>query len=241
MKSARITGIAAACFASVLMMSMALASTASAHWLQCLNNTSTTTKYTSNTCSTASASGTWSWSEVTSTEEVRIKGSLKLTDKKVPIVGKVAVECYGEGVGDIGPGQHARIQTITTLSCRNVENCEKVEALASARNLPWQAEVTSETAAEPEQVLTGTTAGKEPGWVLKCKVLGVVEEDECVSEEGKPESLKLTNKATGTELLVLAKFQELRTAKCKVGGKESGVVSGSIAILKLGGVGLRVN
>ncbi len=255
MKSARIIGIAAACFASVLMMSMALASSASAApvWEQCSEGGSAT-KYSEHQCVKAEGGGKWQWNEISNSEEVRIKGSLRLTSTNVPIVKKVVIECSGESVGFVGPGIHGRITEVKTTpaQCKNIENCEKVEKI-EAVHLPWQTENTTVgtsvvallKSVKPEK-------GNEPGWAATCKVLGNVESNVCESEVGLPESLLLSNKETlngsTKELLVLATFQQLRKAACTLGGKETkeaGSVSGSLSILKLpvgteGPWGLRV-
>ena len=244
MKSARIIGIAAACFASVLMMSMAVsaaASAAEARWEQCSEGGSAT-KYTEHQCLKAGAGEKWQWNEIKEeTEAVKSIGSLKLADTKVPVVGKVVVECSGESIGDVGPKAFGRIQEVKTAKtqCRNVENCEKVEGI-EARNTPWQTEI-YETEGKVLGVLTGTT-GSEPGWKVTCKVLGVVDEDECLAVAGEPETLLLENKASGgeTPLLVLATFEHARKAKCSLKGEKSGEVTGSIPISKTNKWGLRV-
>lgn len=248
MKSARIIGIAAACFASVLMMSMALAASASAApvWEQCSEG-GTATKYTEHQCLKAGAGEKWQWNEVKATEEVRIKGSLLLRDNKVPIVGKVAVECSGESIGAVGPEIHGRINKVETSpgQCRDIENCEEIKKI-EAVHLPWQTENT-EVGGKPVAILrTGGTAGleKEPGWAVECKVLGVSDDDVCESPVEHPESLALKNDETknGTkiELLVLATFEKLRKARCSLKKEESGEVIGSISILKANEWGLRV-
>jgi hypothetical protein len=240
MKSMRIVGF---CLLSMFAMSMALAGTAQAKWEQCSEGPegSLPTKYKNHLCEEAAPSnaGRWQWNEVVGTEEVRIKGSLRLADTNT-IAGEAAVECSGESIGDIGPGQFARIQTVTTNAeqCRPLKVCEKVEEF-EARNLPWQVEAYN-TEGKHLSKLVGTTNG-EPGYKLKCKapIVGSIT-DECIQEEGKPESILLENKATGTELLVLATFQHLRKPHCTQGGKESGSVMGSVAILKANGWGLRI-
>src|SRR5580704_16925504 len=242
MKFIKIAGL---CLVAMFAVSMVAAGTASAApvWEQCSEG-GTATKYTEHQCLTAGAGEKWQWNEVKTTEEVRIKGSLRLSDTKIPIIGTVAVECSGESIGAVGPGIHGRITEIKTSAaqCRNVENCEEVKKI-EPRNLPWQTENT-EVGGKPVAILRAVTpgAGKEPGWALECKVLGISKEDVCENEEGKPESLALKNDATKngtkTELLVLATFEELRKAKCSVGGAESGRVKGSLSILKANEWGL---
>ncbi len=220
--------VAGLCLVAMFVMGMTLAGTASAAWEQCSEG-SGSTKYEAHQCTAASGTGKWQWSEVTSTEEVRLKGSLKITDTKVPIVGKVAVECSFEAAGYVGPGEHGRITEIkmSAAQCRNVENCEKVEK-AEARDLPWQV----------EQALESTGSG-EPGLDIECKVLGITKADECISEAEKPESLNFENRAAGSELFVLATFQNTSKAKCSVGGAGSGETAGNFAVSKTNGAGLK--
>src|ERR1700689_1479072 len=127
----RLIKIAGLCLASTFVMGMALAGTAQAKWEQCATEkaAAAATKYETNQCLKVQSGGKWAWQEVTGTEEVRIKGSLKLTTTGVPIVGTVAVECSGESVGAVGPGQLGRITSVSTSAaqCRNIENCEKIE------------------------------------------------------------------------------------------------------------------
>jgi hypothetical protein len=240
MKSMRIVGF---CLLSMFAMSMALAGTAQAKWEQCSEGPENVlpTKYKNHLCEEAAPSnaGRWQWNEVVGTEEVRIKGSLRLADTNT-LAGEAAVECSGESIGDIGPGQFGRIQEIKSEAkqCRAIKVCENVEEF-EPRNLPWQIEAYN-TEGKHFAKLVGTTNG-EPGYKLKCKapIVGSIT-DTCVQEAGKPESLLLANVATGTELLVLATFQSLRKPECSQGGKESGKVTGSVAILKANGWGLRI-
>jgi hypothetical protein len=237
------------CLAAMFAMSMVASATASAApvWEHCTKGpvNAQPTKYSEHGCSTlAQSTGEWNWREVNGTEEIRIKGSLLLSDTKVPIVGTVSIECSGEGEGFVGPKNHDRITKIETSPAQCVinKNCEKIEAV-EARDLPWQTEV-YETEGKQLDNISAAGAG-EPGWKVECKVLGLVEEDICTQEASKPESLVLLNKATtvGTEtqLLVLATFQHLRKAKCKVGGVESGEVKGSVALLQVNGWGLKIS
>jgi hypothetical protein len=233
--------------AAMFVVSMVAVATASAApiWEQCSEG-GTTTKYTEHQCLKAGSGEKWAWKEVAATEEVRIKGSLRLSDDNIPIEGKVVVECSGEAVGFVGPGIHGRITEVKTSAaqCRNIEHCEKVEKI-EAIHLPWQTENT-EVGGKPVTILKAVTtgAGKEAGWAVTCKVLGIVEEDSCENPEGKPESLALKNDATKNgekiELLVLATFEKLRMANCSIGGTEEGLVEGSLSILKANEWGLRV-
>jgi hypothetical protein len=244
MKLLRIAGL---CLVAMCAMSMVAAGTASATWEHCTKGpvNAAPTKYSEHGCSTlAQSTGEWNWREVNGTEEVRLKGSLKLTDTKVPIAGKVSVECSGEGVGSVGPGQLDRINEIKTSAaqCRKLENCEEVK-VAEARNLPWQSEAYN-TEGKHFDRLSGTGNGA-PGWNVECKVLGVSKPDKCVQEEAKPEHIALENKSTvvgsETELLVLSTFSGKEKAECEVGGAKAGEVTGSLAMLQANGWGLKIS
>ncbi len=233
--------IAGLCLASMLVMGMALTGTASAapHWLVCLaaHSGTTTTKWEDGQCSKALGTGSFEWSELTTTEAVRTKGSLLLRDTSSLI--KAEIECSGESVGSIGPAKYGRINEIivSPAQCRGIKNCTTVEKIKVV-DLPWQTEL-DETEGRISQTLSSTGNG-EPGWEVECLVGSNKINDVCSQEAGKPESVSLENKATGTELLVLATFQHLRKIKCSAGGKESGEVGGSLAGLVIGR-GLRVS
>ncbi len=243
MKHLKIAGL---CLVSMFVVSMAFSATASATWEHCTKGAvAGLTKWTDHNCSTASGTGEWQWKAINNTEEVRLKGSLKLTDTKVPIVGKVSAECSGEGIGAVGPGQLGRVNEIKTSApqCRKLENCEEVVS-AEAVNLPWQTEAYNTEEGKHFNRLSGTGNG-EPGWNISCKVLGIVKADKCVQEAAAPESISLENKSTvvgsETELLVLATFTHKTKANCEVGGAKAGEVTGNLATLQANGWGLRVS
>jgi len=229
----------------MFVMSMVAAGTASATWEHCTKGAVTgLTKWTDHNCSTASGVGEWQWKEINNTEEVRLKGSLKLTDTNVPVVKRVSAECSGEGRGSVGPGQLDRIEEIKTevAQCRKLENCEEV-IKAEAVDLPWQSEAYN-TEGKHFDRLSETNNGP-PGWNVECKVVGMRKADKCVQEEAKPESITLENKPTvvgsETQLLVLASFEHKAKAKCEVGGAASGEVTGALAMLQANGWGLRIS
>ncbi len=240
--------IAGPCLVAVFAVSMVVSATASATWEHCTKGAvAGLTKWTDHNCSTASGTGEWQWKAINNTEEVRGKGSVRLSDTKVPIVGTVSVECSGEGTGFVGPGQVGRITMVEVGSaqCRPLTNCEKVEAVEVV-HLPWQTEAYN-TEGKHFGNLTGTGNGS-PGWNVRCKVLGIVKSDQCVLEEGAgktPESILLENRATvvgsETQLLVVGTPQHLQKQKCEVGGEKSGEISGSLAILQANGWGLRLS
>lgn len=243
MKYVRLAG----CLAAVFAMSMVAAGTASAapHWLQCLEGNSGTTRYTASQCKEASASGAWSWSEVTGTEAVIGRATVRLTDSKTPL-GAVAVQCSGTEEGTIGPTKFDRVEKVNV----EVKNCSVKEGTSActkleevkAVNLPWQTELVATEGKILDLINNVGTAGKEPGWAVKCDTPLGSKTDTCEAEgAGKEEALELENKATGTELLVLGTFEKKQKAKCTEGGAKSGSVEGTVALLKVNGLGLQVS
>ena len=157
-------------------------------------------------------------------------------DTKVPIIGTVEVQCTGHDEGSVGPGQFDRITKITEIKCAAGKNCEKIEKVLEPVHLPWQTELTEEEGKPRDKIKSGGSGA--PGFTVACKELGIIETDECTSEEG---STALANEVTNKELLVLTTF-DTKTAKstCKLGGAKSGELLGTNAILKANGWGLRV-
>jgi RHS repeat-associated protein len=233
--------LAGLCLVAVFAVGMAVsAGTASAAkqiWEQCSEGGSVT-KYTEHQCKAASGTGKSEWNEIAGTEEVRLKGTLRFKDTKVPVLGTAEVECNGESTGVVGPGKLGKITEvkITAEHCKGIKVCEEIKHF-EGRDLPWQAEL-YETEGKQYDKLIGDGKG-EPGWKVECKTSIGTQTDECLTESEKPESLLLENKLTNGELLVLATFQHLRKAKCSQGGAESGEITGSIGISKTNGTGLR--
>jgi hypothetical protein len=241
MKSIKIAGL---CLVSMLMMSMALASAASAAplWLGCVEGTAATSKYSSNQCTKTEAAGKWESVEVSRTEKVKVVGfTLTLTDTKA-IGGSSKIRCTkgNEGEGTVGPGNKGRITKaeVTTpgTNCKVVTGlCSKVEEVKGA-DLPWQTEI-FETEGKFLTKIEADGNG-EPGWKVKCS--GV--EDVCTSESSTTlEQAKLENVVSSGVLLVLGTFEKANKAKCTVGGAKAGEVEGQFAILLANGQGLSIN
>jgi hypothetical protein len=239
----RFIRIAGLCLVAVFVMSMVAAGTASAapHWLVCLEWHNSPTRYTEHQCETASGTGGWEWSEPTHTEATRTAGSLKL-EAKSSLVGEIEVKCSGLDTGWIGPNGTDQTTTVTTDKCEAGTNCEKLEKTAEAVNLPWNSEL-KETEGKIHDTLRNGGKG-EPGYEVSCKVLGKVEKNICTG----PGLLVLENKDTPgnlAALLVLANFINPNNPKANCTafstGKETGNVSGSIAILLASGWALRVS
>jgi hypothetical protein len=234
LKSIRIAGF---CLVAMFAVSMFVSANAMANWEQCASGAAGS-KWETNQCTKVGGTNNFGWQEVTGTEEVKVKGTLKLLDTKT-LAGVSEVECTGESKGAVGPGKFGRISSVSVeaKNCRAIKVCEKVEAI-EARNLPWQLEAYN-TEGKKLSKLTAAGSG-EPGWKVTCKTILGTKSDECIAEVNEPESLLLENRTTNGELLVLDTFQALRKAKCTEGGAKSGEVKGSVGVLKTSGAALRI-
>jgi hypothetical protein len=248
MKYLKIAGLA---LASMLVIGMALAGTASAAvkplWLACLEgNNPKDTKYLTNQCTTVGNNeDRWqSLAVKTPFDATRLLAfSLRLVDTKT-LTGTSGTKCNmgGEGEGEIGNENEGEIKTAAVkepkTNCEGIGGCEKngVEEV-NGIHLPWKT-----TLAEgPEEMAKGSLAGTggNPGWKIKCKTILGSKTDECESETGKPEELTLLSGVTKGVLLILARFLT-HLGLCKEGGKEAGEVSGLVAILLKSGNGLSI-
>ncbi len=228
MKSIRIAGL---CLVAMFVMSMVAAGTASAAagWLTC-KESATTTKYETAGCVKASATGKFGFEEVKGTEAARALGSLRLIDTKVPIVGKVAVLCTGEGKGSVGSGAFSRTEKIEEIECSPGENCEKVEKKAEPRNLPWQGELAEEGGVKRNRIKA--EGGEGPGWAVSCRVLGITKEDVCVVPNAEKPFTNVANEVINNVQAVSLSFVAAAPkANCSVGGAKSGEVLGSVGLL----------
>ncbi len=249
MRCIKIAGLA---LASMLVMGMALAGTASAAgplWLLCLEGTNShNTKYEDNQCSKASGTGKWeSVALGEKSDTVRLLAySLLLKDSATG----VGVHCpdvpVRTGWGLIEKGNLLIIK-VAEVPEPEKEGCRLTSEQAPcvkgklekvfAVHLPWTVEM-YENAAEKKILsrITKSTGGR-PGWAVKCAAVT----DECVEVEGKPEESEVFSGVTNKILLVLLRFEEKVKAKCSVFGGETGEVKGLIAILLWNGLGLSVN
>jgi hypothetical protein len=168
-------------------------------------------------------------------ELVETEGLVLLEDSKAT-GGAVSVHCHGFGLGTIGPHALDLTLSITAepLGTKKSVPCtfDKVGLCKSgttptveAVHLPWHTKLL-ELEGKPHDEILGNGAGK-PGWKFTCtNVLGGTTEDECIEEEGIPNSLLVENDG---QLGVLARFgSEFRLGKCSLGGAEAGIVAGTV-------------
>ncbi len=223
--------VAGIILAASFAVSMFASASASAAWEQCATEKAATakSKYTTNQCTTASG-GTveWAWQAASGSESVRSRGSLKLEDIKEGIES----ECYNEWEGTL-----SKVEKVTVLSCRSLKGCEASTIELEARDLPWKTEQ-YDTEGKAFQVLKEEGADGEPGWAISCKILKVKDTDTCKYDG--PETQELVNVNSSGELLVSTTFQHSGKMMCTLGGADSGEVTGSLALLKTNGWGLRV-
>jgi len=248
----RFVKIAGLCLASMLVMGMALAGTASAAellWLVCLKG-SGLTKYKAG-CLEASSTGEWQSLGVPKGTSITVKIlviSIRLADTKTA-VGESGATCLNtgsRGLGSIEEKGKGKILVAEAenpgTNCKGFGGCKEkgVTELVGA-NLPWVTEI-FESEGKPLTKILPHSGGGAPGWKVVCEnILGAKETDECLEESGHPEEVRLTlgevteNPAKVKELLVRGLFEERGHAKCSVGGAEAGKVKGTVAILLPGG------
>ncbi len=161
--------VAGLCLVALLLMSMAVAATATAapHWGTCEKGASGT-KFAEEECGEAAGKGEWAWSEIKGTENSEGRATLLLVDEAI----KAEVACTGLFEGSFGPGKYSRIET-AKYECTALKGCESGTAKAIDKNLPWQEEL-FETEGAAEQVTDkGKSEKEEPELDVTCKVLGV--------------------------------------------------------------------
>jgi hypothetical protein len=240
--------IAGLALASMLLVGMAWAGTASAAllWLVCLKGTnSALTKYSDKKCSenpiSLSTAEGWQSLGVPAGTKITVRilnFTVNLRDTATLIKSEVICldgpASEGEGVIEAeGKGQitKAKINNAST-QCAAVKKCTAVEAV-EGRNLPWNIKLFEGTEKKLLTAIENSGAG-EPGWKVRCKVGNEVQEDECTSES--TEKLELAELISerdvlSAELLVRSRFESARKGKCSLSGKGDGEVVGLVAIL----------
>jgi hypothetical protein len=227
MKSIRITGL---CLVAMFAVSLVASATASANWEQCQKGTGSGTKWETSQCVKVGAPNEYEWKVVEGTEKVETNGTLRLIDKKT-LAGVAEVICTGTDTGAIGPSQFARIESITTVSCKAEKVCEP-PVTAKPVHLPWQT-VEFETESKKRTKITETGNG-QPGWEVICKtLLGEKTVDVCETESGKEGTPEQTNKQASGSVQVTFDANAGK-AKCSLGGKEQGEVRGAIQVFAAG-------
>ena len=174
----------------------------------------------------ASAGVGWRLNGTPLTEPVATswKGTQKLTDTKVPLVGTVAVECEDTAEGVSGVGGAGEVTKWTASKCAT-KTGECGSPSMEAVHLPWHGElVLVEGATRDKLVNSGKGA---PGYKLKCQIFGINVVDECTGVL----SATTTNVTGG----VTAAFNASEKLNCSQGGSGSGSLEGSQSILASSG------
>ena len=216
-----------------LMAVVAAPAMAVPRWVHCVKGSGL---YTSGTCATL-GSGGWETKELVNTSEVTSSGKLELEDTGAG----VRIECTGVNTGWVTnlenknePGQDG-IATITNIKCTFIKagSCESSKGVTvRPQNLPWGTKLKEEGAQVRDDILSGSktpTGEKFPGWEVECTVGGILKiEDVC--EHNDTTVNVIANRTTGkTEFVFDAISNEkVNRATCTVGGKETGVVEGTI-------------
>jgi hypothetical protein len=251
MKHLKIAGL---CLVSLLVMSMAVSSTASAQvWEGCLEGGSTT-KYENNKCAKAEPNGKFSWQEITNTDNVRGLGlTLRFVDKNAPL-GRSEIVCPDSAEpieeGTVGPGKFDKILRAKVLkpgNCIRVSGACKAGEVTKVEgiHLPWQTTLSRENSKILDTI--ENDGNGEPGWRIECNTLAGLQTDECESVEKKYEKTIMINELTGGVQLVRANFENRAEGKCSLGGAKAAELTGDAAILlanakfEVSGIGLRVN
>ncbi len=243
---ARYLRAAALCLTAMLVVGMALTGSAAAGplWVVCLEGTGLT-KYSSNQCTKAEAGGKWQAVGLAAgkTDTVTLTAlTLTIKDTKT----EASIECTkgsevkgfieGSAKGEITEAKYKEPEK----NCRGLKVCKETEVKEVAGlNTPWKIELTETEKKVLTKIMAGSS-GKEPGWKVVCKTSLGSQTDECESESGKEEQVRLENLVSGSSLLVLGTFEKAHKAECSLGGKETGVVEGQFALLLASGNGLSI-
>ena len=170
---------------------------------------------------------------LTEAVNVDITGELLLEDLKATL--KPDVLCLEVlGLGFLYSNGE---DTVTEGECMGVESmtsgvtCEKPVPL----HLPWLTQLVQTAGGEFLDEIKNGGAG-EPGWKVVCTALGVKVTDECTTENGKPTQVNHTPTEEVESVFeeTVAKSEE---ANCTVGGKEEGMVQGSLFLNALNTAG----
>ncbi len=249
MKHVRIAGL---CLASMLVLSMALAGSATAAplWLLCLEGAnSSNTKYEDNQCSKAAAGGKWEQVGLASGKSATVRFSvfsLRFVDEAKEGEA-LAVKCDGGSKGSAvieGPNKGVIREAFIE---KPKENCVRQEGVCKAgeveavqgADLPWKVEL-FETESKARTKLAADGSG-EPGWTLKCNTsLGKIE-DTCKGEGGKEEQANLETRDTSDIRLAAIITLRVGLYACLLGhiGAVGAWIEG--VILAVGGAGFYIN
>ncbi|HEY3829625.1 MAG TPA: hypothetical protein VGL57_10565 [Solirubrobacteraceae bacterium] len=175
----------------------------------------------------ASARVHWRLGGVPLTETIATKGkgTVKLTDTKVPIAGSMAVECEDSIEGDAIGATAGEVTKWTLSKCVKANaKCENTPTM-EAVNLPWKAELVAAGSSVDEKL---SSSGKgAPGFKMSCMIFGIKSEDTCTASLSQSTS----NGTSG----VSATFLAGEKLNCTYGETGAGVLEGSNTVEAVNG------
>ena len=169
---------------------------------------------------------------LTEAVNVDITGELLLEDLKATLKpDTLCLEVLGLGfLYSNGEGRIAEEECMSLESMTSGVTCEKSVLL----HLPWLTQLVQTTGGEFLDEIKNGGAGA-PGWSITCTALGVKVTDECTNENGKP--IQVNHTATEEIESVFGTVAKSEEANCTVGGKEEGMVEGSLFLNALNAAG----
>ncbi|HEU0249463.1 MAG TPA: RHS repeat-associated core domain-containing protein [Solirubrobacteraceae bacterium] len=157
---------------------------------------------------------------------VESTGTILLRDIKE----KSQIECHLAGLWAVW--EHFGEMTEATIStCKTTEGpCSS--PTASALDTPWLSELTS-VGTEVKNSLLADGKG-EPGWQVKCLVIGIELTDTCKGEASAP----LVENTAEKDVLFI--FNQAGVASCTLGGASQGEIKGEVLVVDTEGLALSV-
>ncbi len=136
--------------------------------------------------------------------------------------------CTGlKGLGFIysnGEGEIVEVVCTATETMTSGVTCEAPAPI----NLPWLTQLTQGSGLRYRDSIRSNGKG-EPGWEFTCTALGVKVTDTCASENGGPEQIN-DDATEEVESLFPEAVEKREEANCTVGGKEEGLIFGSVLL-----------
>ncbi len=152
------------------------------------------------------------------------KGTVTMTDAKVPLLGSQTEQCEDTAEGTVTSKGLGEVTHWTSSNCKSgagKAECENSKPIAlAAVHLPWRVELTTVEGAI--HAVIGSSGAGVPGFTVKCKVVGINAEDTCTGT--------LTTATTNVSGGVMTAFKPAEKLTCVQGGVGSGTLEGSQTI-----------
>lgn len=150
--------------------------------------------------------------------EIASKGKLTFSDVKVPLVGKMTVECTSTDKSVVGLGGGGEVTAVTLSACKGVSVCES-NIKVTAEHLPWRTTLATSEGATRD--LISEDGNGAPGFKLVCKQALVGElEDVCTNNT----SASVKNVTGGVDETFDSQSAKLN---CTLGGSGEGEIEGT--------------